>query len=159
MPRGASHGMSRVERRPWGVTSSENDHEGKTDMRRRSESSADRVSIALAVAMVACLGAGPAAAQQAADDSAQKDLAQKLSNPVSDLVSMPFQFNWEANVGPSELTRFVLNVQPVMPFTISSDWNLIVRLIVPMISQPPLVTGGEATFGVGDVNAQFFLSP
>src|SRR5262245_45129387 len=151
MPRGASHGMSRVERRPWGVTSSENDHEGKTDMRRRSESSADRVSIALAVAMVACLGAGPAAAQQAADTAAQSDLAKKLSNPVSDLVSMPFQFNWEANVGPSDLTRFILNVQPVMPFSVNEDVNLIVRLIAPIVSQPPLSAGGAAASGISDI--------
>jgi len=128
-------------------------------MRRRSESSADRVSIALAVAMVACLGAGPAAAQQAADTAAQSDLAKKLSNPVSDLVSMPFQFNWEANVGPSDLTRFILNVQPVMPFTINPDLNLIARVIMPLISQPPLVDGGTPTFGVSDITTSFFFSP
>src|SRR5262245_34183095 len=91
------------------------------------------------LAIVICLGtADPGAAQQPPDASTQKDLAQKLSNPVSDLVSLLFQFNWEADVGPSELTRFVLNVQPVMPFAISHHWNLIARLIVPLISQPPL---------------------
>ena len=86
-------------------------------------------------------------------------LAKKLSNPISDLVSVPFQFNWEANVGPSKDTRYILNVQPVMPFSLSEDWNLIVRVIVPFVSQPPLVQGGVATGGVSDITPSFFFSP
>src|SRR5262249_53826510 len=102
----------------------------------------------------AAFGQPPAAAS-----SESGDLATKLSNPISDLVSVPFQFNWEQNVGPNDLTRFVLNVQPVMPFTVSSDWNMIVRLIAPLVSQPPLVAGGPAAFGVGDITTSFFLAP
>ena len=88
-----------------------------------------------------------------------EDLAKKLANPISDLVSVPFQFNWEQNVGPNEATRFVLNVQPVMPFALNQDWNLIARLIVPFVSQPPLADGDEAASGVSDVLASFFFSP
>src|SRR5262245_56430821 len=101
-----------------------------------------------------CRAQQPTPAQQ---ESAE--LAKQLSNPVSSLVSMPFQFNWEANVGPSKLTRFVLNVQPVMPFSINPKWNMIARVIVPMVSQPPLTEGGAATFGVSDVTTSFFFSP
>jgi hypothetical protein len=97
--------------------------------------------------------APPAAAPESAD------LAKKLSNPISDLVSVPFQFNWEQNVGPSELTRFILNVQPVMPFEVNSDWNMIARIIMPLVSQPPLFAGDAATFGISDVTASFFFSP
>ena len=96
--------------------------------------------------------AKPAAAESA-------DLAKKLSNPVSDLVSVPFQFNWEQNVGPAKQTRFILNVQPVMPFAINKDWNLIARVIVPLVSQPALLANGEPTFGVSDVLTSFFFSP
>ena len=47
----------------------------------------------------------PAAAPPAAEDNAA--LAQKLSNPISDLVSVPFQFNWYQHVGPLELSTLV----------------------------------------------------
>jgi hypothetical protein len=99
------------------------------------------------------------AQQPAAAEHDTADLAKQLSNPVASLVSVPFQFNWEQNVGPSDLTRFILNVQPVMPFSVNEDVNLIVRVIAPLISQPPLVADGEPTFGIGDITTSFFVSP
>jgi hypothetical protein len=65
-----------------------------------------------------------------------EDLAKKLSNPISDLVSVPFQFNWYHD-----------------------HWNLILRVIVPFIGQPPLFDGDVSTFGVGDITTSFFFSP
>lgn len=111
------------------------------------------------VALVVILAPAARAEQQAAPASESADLAMQLSNPLASLVSVPFQFNWEQDVGPSELTRFVLNVQPVMPFTMNQDWNLITRVIAPLVSQPPLVDGGAATFGIADITTSFFFSP
>ena len=114
-----------------------------------------------ALLVLACLlFASVARAQQpAAAEHDTAELAKQLSNPVASLVSVPFQFNWEQNVGPSDLTRFILNVQPVMPFSVNEDVNLIVRVIAPLISQPPLVADGEPTFGIGDITTSFFVSP
>jgi hypothetical protein len=110
--------------------------------------------------LTSVLFATAARAQQpgaAEHDSAE--LAKHLSNPIASLVSVPLQFNWEQSVGPSDLTRFILNVQPVMPFSVNEDVNLIVRVIAPLISQPPLVAEGEPTFGIGGVTTSFFVSP
>jgi hypothetical protein len=111
--------------------------------------------------MMAFLALLPSAARaQPQDPQAQNaELAKQLSNPISSLVSVPFQFNWEQNVGPSDGTRFVLNVQPVMPFSANQDWNLIVRLIAPFVSQPALVEGESPAGGISDITASFFISP
>jgi len=112
--------------------------------------------------LLACGWAAPACGQEpAAPPPAHEgaDLAKKLANPVSDLVSVPFQFNWEQNVGPHDDTRFILNVQPVMPFSLTKDLNLIARVIVPLVSQPALSDSGAPTFGVSDVLTSFFISP
>jgi len=108
-------------------------------------------------ALVPSLALAQQAAPPAADESA--DLAKKLANPISDLVSVPMQFNWEQNVGPNEQTRFILNVQPVMPFALNKDWNLIARVILPLVSQPALFEGGSPAFGVSDIFTSFFFSP
>jgi hypothetical protein len=117
-----------------------------------------------AVVVVALLGAAPAAAQEsvaapAAAAASNHEMAKKLSNPIADLVSVPFQFNWAQGVGPGEETRFILNVQPVMPFALSKDVNLIARVIAPFIGQPALVPGGVPASGLGDITASFFFSP
>jgi hypothetical protein len=120
-------------------------------------------SIRHAITAMAFVAVLPSIGQPQQPGAAQRDtaadLAKKLSNPISDLVSVPFQFNWEQNVGPLKLTRFILNVQPVMPFTLSEDWTLIARVIAPFISQPPLSETGAAAFGMGDITTSFFLSP
>ena len=42
-----------------------------------------------------------------------------------------------------------------MPFAMNQYWNLITRLIVPFVSQPPLADGAEPASGISDVLASF----
>ncbi|MEJ2503623.1 MAG: transporter [Gemmatimonadota bacterium] len=100
-----------------------------------------------------------ATAPGSAQEPSAEDLAKQLSNPVASLVSIPFQFNWDQPVGIDDDYRMIYNFQPVIPLTLSDDWNLIVRWIMPYISQPRLAQGAGPVSGLGDIVASMFLSP
>jgi len=117
------------------------------------------LALAIAGPATAQTAKGPAGAPAGAGEGGAEALAKKLSNPISDLVSVPFQANWDQGVGVDDATRFILNIQPVVPVSLNEKWNLIARVIMPLIGQPPLVTGGESTFGMGDILASAFFSP
>lgn len=88
------------------------------------------------------------------------ELAKKLSNPVADLISVPIQGNVDFGLGPGDGTKSVTNIQPVIPFSISEDWTLISRTILPVIDQEGILPGGVSDeFGLGDVTQSFFFSP
>jgi hypothetical protein len=88
-----------------------------------------------------------------------EDLAKIAQNPVGNLVSVPFQENAYFNVGPLDGTQNVLNIQPVYPIHLNSDWNIITRTILPIISLPAFAPGQGGTSGIGDVQISAFLSP
>ena len=101
--------------------------------------------------------AEPAGTESADDEAAE--LAKKLNNPISDLISVPFQANEDFNIGPINGYRFTLNIQPVIPISISKDWNLILRTILPVISQTDVFGKSGTQSGLGNTTQSFFLSP
>ena len=104
------------------------------------------------------LAAAFVAASAHAELSAE-DLAKIAQNPVGNLISVPFQENAYFNVGPLDGTQNVLNIQPVIPISISDDWNIITRTIIPIIWQPAFAPGQGSVSGIGDVQVSAFLSP
>ena len=92
-----------------------------------------------------------------ADEEAE--LAKKLQNPVASLISVPLQSNWDFGIGSANAMRYTLNVQPVIPFSLNAEWNLITRTIIPVIHAESPVAGGDSTSGLGDIVQSFFFSP
>ncbi len=87
------------------------------------------------------------------------ELARAVQNPVSDLISVPFQNNTNFNFGPQEKTQNVLNIQPVIPVDLNEEWLMITRTIVPVVSQPALLPGQDRENGLGDSVFTAFFSP
>ncbi len=89
----------------------------------------------------------------------ESDLAKKTQNPLADLISLPFQNNFDFNMGPHDRTRYTLNIQPVIPFHLTEKWNLITRTIAPVRYQPDVTQNSGGEFGIGDINTSLWLSP
>lgn len=86
-------------------------------------------------------------------------LAKQLSNPVANLISVPLQLNVDDGVGRTNGTRTQLNVQPVIPFALNEDTNIISRTILPFTSQSHVTGEDESQAGIGDTVQSFFYSP
>jgi hypothetical protein len=94
----------------------------------------------------------------AGEEGSAAELAKQVQNPVSSLITVPFQYNATFGAGSSQEVLHVLNVQPVVPFSVAQDWNLVLRAVVPFISQPD-VAGTGRTSGLGDITFQPLFSP
>ena len=108
----------------------------------------------LAAAATAIVATAPAHAEMSAEE-----LAKLAQNPVGNLISLPFQNNTNLNYGPEKGTQNILNIQPVIPISVSKEWNIITRTIVPVIHMPSLGQGIDSKDGVGDTVFTAFLSP
>jgi hypothetical protein len=89
------------------------------------------VSIGLSVLAAAAIAQSDPATEKAGD----QELVKQLANPVASLISVPFQNNFDFNLGTGHGWRYTLNFQPVVPIKLNDSWTLIVRTIVPFIRQ------------------------
>jgi len=96
--------------------------------------------------------AGRILAQESAED-----LAQAASNPLADLISIPFQNNANFGLGEFDRTANVLNIQPVVPL---AGGKLITRTIFPIVWLPDVTADeGILSSGLADVLFTAFFVP
>jgi hypothetical protein len=96
----------------------------------------------------------PAHAQEAQSTAAQ-ELAKDALNPFADFIKLPVQFTTGFGVGPRHHTGESINVQPVLPVSLSAEWDLLFRPSVTATYLP----GPGAQFGLADLQASLFLTP
>ena len=86
-------------------------------------------------------------------------LQKATQNPVANLISVPLQDNSNFDIGSANRTQNILNIQPVIPMHLVEDWNLITRIIQPIVWQPYPDQNSGGNYGFGDMNPTFFLTP
>jgi hypothetical protein len=101
---------------------------------------------------VLSLGIAPAWSQES-------DIAKQAQNPIARLISVPLENDFNPNTGPYKEDSYVLQMKPVVPVSLSKDWNLITRTIIPVIQTPDPAPGVGGASGLGDINLSLFLSP
>jgi len=101
-------------------------------------------------------------AQETIEEKPQEsaeELAKKLANPISSLISLPFQNNTDLGIGPNNGSRNTLNIQPVIPISLNENLSLITRMILPITTQYDVTGLGNTETGLGDAVLSAFLSP
>jgi len=95
------------------------------------------------VAVLCLASVGGASAQAPGADPTPKvaadqatALAKQQQNPISSLISVPLQGNWDFGLGDRDAAGTLFNIQPVVPFAISRSTNLVLRVILPLASSP-----------------------
>jgi hypothetical protein len=101
----------------------------------------------------------PATAPPAAAADEAAELAKKLANPIASLISVPFQNNTDIGIGPNNGSKNTLNIQPVIPITISPKLNVITRIIMPVVTQYNVTGPNTQQSGLSNFTASAFFSP
>ena len=109
--------------------------------------------------LLSIITAAPATAQSKGEAENTEALQRASQNPVANMISIPLQNNFNFGVGPQDKMQYVGNIQPVVPFHATENWNVITRTIVPFVYQPELAPGVGDVFGLGDIQFTAFLSP
>ena len=94
------------------------------------------------------------------EETSEPTLAEKAQNPIANMISVPIQVNTSYGIGPDNRTSNVVNIQPVLPFGLGKNWNLITRTIIPIVTVPDYSdTGNSSTTGLGDITLSLFFAP
>jgi len=119
--------------------------------------SSSKLALAAAASLFAGLAAVSATARAAQSEA---ELAKATQNPIAALTSVPLQYNYDQKIGLQEAGhKNYINLQPVVPFSLNENWNLISRTILPLVEQHDVFPGAGRQSGIGDTTQSLFFSP
>lgn len=117
----------------------------------------DEVLIRRQAAALALVCAVVAAAARAQSDD---ELAGQVVNPFTSTVKVPVQINYDRKIGPENKgAAYTLGIQPLIPFTLDADWDLISRTLFVTTAQKNVSPGAGSESGLEDTLQSFFISP
>ena len=96
--------------------------------------------LSMTLLLLGSLFASTSASFSQSAEMSEEALAKEAQNPISNMISLLLQNNTDFDFGREEGTLNTLNVQPVWPFDINDNWNLVARTILPLVCQPCLTT-------------------
>ena len=116
------------------------------------------VALAVALSLLMIVHAG---ADETASDKAADEVNKQLSNPISSIWALQLQQNtyW---LNRPERNVVNLQFQPVLPLSLTDDWNLITRPVFQVMNSTPYVNKSgnlHRVTGFGDTILATILSP
>lgn len=110
--------------------------------------------VSLVVGLGSCFATAPVQAQN------NQDLALQLADPLADLVSLPYQFDYDSGFSLGDGAAYVGLFQAVVPFDLGSNWKVISRTGLPVIQYDSNWVGDAADdAGIGDISQSFLFTP
>ena len=86
-------------------------------------------------------------------------LRKSSQNPIGNLTILPFENYTNFGFGPHHGTQDVLEFEPVVPFHVNTDWNIIVRAVIPAVWNPSLLPEASVPQAIAPTDLSAFLTP
>jgi hypothetical protein len=103
------------------------------------------------------------------EQMSNSEIAIASQNPITLIYSLPIQNNTYFGLGDTDEVKNIANFQPVIPMDITKDWDIVWRMIMPVVTTPGTPTSfnhdGEvtsftnSTTALGDTTLSAFLAP
>lgn len=92
--------------------------------------------------------------------STPEELRKIARNPFADEIELRFEDDVTFSQGPFDRTANTLQIQPLFPLSITTDWLVVTRVKATALAyQPNTAAKSGGTTGLGDSTASFYLTP